>query len=158
MIDIEFETMEEAVQYAKDHMSDAPVDELSEDEMQDELEHLKAACEYEKPNHIDGVSYRMEKLEQAIERDEPFDSYENSRIGSKYLDEYDRLVVIDGDFGSPFVTHYHYALIEDNGSITRGNEASETMPEDDGTWWVSVAEHQSNVESGKLRPARVVEQ
>lgn len=167
----DFDSGEEAIEYAHEHMryypmhelpedGNVPVDELSEAELREELRMLDAVLGWEKAKRDGDIVARHGDLQTALDYDKAFDAEVKSRIGNKYLDSHGRLVVVvDGhySYNVTIVTHYHVITVEDNGSISGEGEARETLPEDVETGrWLSVAEFDALLEEGELRPATVV--
>lgn len=152
-----FESGNEAIEYALEHRADAPLDELSDDELRAELSMVEMVLEWEKAHHNSDITGRKTALKTALELD-AFDALEHDRKGTRYLSQQDDLVVLDGAFdrNAAAITHYHYIVIPNSGEIAHANEARETLPEDEDTQWLSVADLDAHIDDGTLRPARVV--
>ena len=155
--ELSFESGEAAIRYARDQISEKPLDVLDDDELREELTDLDAALSWEKAKHDQQLVSRRAAVETALEHDH-FDSPEHDQQGSRYLDESDNLVVLDGArwVNEAIITHYHYIIInKQNGTVDRPYEAIETIPDDEDTHWLSVKELQQHRADGTLRPAEV---
>jgi len=147
-----------AIEYAHEHISETPLDELTEDAIRDELLMLEAVLKWEKPRHDRTITARQTALETALEHDH-FDAPEHDRKGNQYLDQRGNLVVLDGAHwvNEVVVTHYHYIIVNrQTGEIDRPMEARETLPSDDETHWLAVEELDGYLADGLLRPAEVL--
>jgi hypothetical protein len=147
-----------AIEYAHEHISETPLDELTEAAIRDELSMLEAVLEWEKPRHDRTITARQAALETALEHDH-FDAREHDRGGSRYLDQRGNLVVLDGVHwvNEAVITHYHYVIVNrQTGEIDRPMEARETLPGDGETHWLAVEELDEHLADGLLRPAEVL--
>lgn len=153
----DFEAGDEAIEYALAHRADAPLDELSDGKIRAELAMFEAVLKWEQSQQDPDITGRVTELKTALEL-EQFDALEHDRKGSRYLDQHDNLVVLDGalDENAAAITHYHYIIIPNSGEIARADEASETVPEDEDTQWLSVADLDAHIADGTLYPAHVV--
>lgn len=155
----EFESGDEAIEYAHEQMQDTPVDEMDAAEITAELTMLKEVLEWEKPRHNQDISYRKQELEAAQEYDH-FDTLQNDRQGNRYIHPSNgALVVIDGAnmVEGNLITHYHYIMIsESSGEVDRPLEAKETWPDEEDTHWITVEELDESINDGVLRPAVTV--
>jgi len=147
-----------AIEYAYNHISETPLDELSEVAIRDELEMLDAVLEWEKPQHDSKITFRQVALETAADHDH-FDAREHGRKGNQYLDERGNLVVLDGAYwvNEAIITHYHYIVVnQQTGEIDRPTEARETLPEDEDTHWLTVSELDKYLADEMFRPAEAL--
>jgi len=147
-----------AVEYAYEHISETPLDKLTEAAIRDELSMLETVLKWEKPQHDSTIKARQAALETALAHDH-FDAPEHNREGSRYLTQQGNLVVIDGVHwvNEAIITHYHYIIINrQTGTVDRPMEARETLPGDDETHWVAVKELDEQIADEVLRPAEVL--
>ena len=147
-----------AIEHAHEHISETPLDELTEAAIRDELSMLEAVLEWEKPRHDRTITARQAALETALEHDH-FDAPEHDRKGNQYLDERGNLVVLDGAHwvNEAIITHYHYIIVNrQTGEIDRPTEARETLPEDEDAHWLAVNELDEHLADGMLRSAETL--
>lgn len=147
-----------AVEYFYQHISETPLDDLTETAIRDELSMVEAVLEWQKPRHDSTITARRAALETALKHDH-FDAHEHNRKGSRYLDQQGNLVVLDGVHwvNDAVITHYHYIIINrQTGEVDRPMEARETLPGDGETHWIAVEELDEHLTNGKLRPADVL--
>jgi rubrerythrin len=81
-----------------------------------------------------------------------------SHVGDLFVNKHGNPILIDGDYtvdrnGEAIVTHYHWSEIGDHEGM---REAEQTIPEDEGTSWMSVELFEERLSSGELRAATVV--
>jgi len=85
------------------------------------------------------------------------DSPDASRKGNLYIDQHDNPLIVDGVAGydggdEASISHYHWTPLSAAGKTS---EASDTVPGDEDTRWMTVATFEDRLESGELRPATV---
>jgi len=151
------ESGDEAIAFATEQTTDRPVDELTDSEIEAELDAIETALEWEKPRHDDMIGGRKRELEAALDYD-AFDAMENDRTGSYYLISAsdDSVIFLDGAFvgDGNCILHYHYSQLSEGG-LSTGGGAEQTLPDDEDSQWISVADLDQHIADGTAVPATV---